>query len=249
MPKKDAKIPPVAKLDFREGDLIIKEGDYGISIYEIISGKVGIYVKSGSNEINLAVIGPGEIIGEMTFLTGSTSPRTASARALEDSTLTAWHPAILAKEYLAMPPILKLVADQALKRLKQLNKEIGEFSIVPKRVEKTDKRNFYRKKLNIHCHYYPIGIEANVKLWGTIQNISKTGLGLVINFSNTLDFPHNAGDKFVMLILISTEKQIRVTGEIVSVKKLPNKSQLFLGISFLRISEDAQKQLGFFLMP
>jgi hypothetical protein len=30
------KIPPVVHLSYSKGDLIIKEGDYGISIYKIL---------------------------------------------------------------------------------------------------------------------------------------------------------------------------------------------------------------------
>jgi len=62
------KIPPPVRLNFSKDDLIIKEGDYGISVYEIISGKVGVYIDSGDTEIMIATLNSGMIIGEMTFL-------------------------------------------------------------------------------------------------------------------------------------------------------------------------------------
>jgi CRP-like cAMP-binding protein len=61
-------MPPIVRLKYKRGELIIKEGDYGISIYKIIKGKVRIFNESGGSEVPLATLGRGEIIGEMTFL-------------------------------------------------------------------------------------------------------------------------------------------------------------------------------------
>jgi CRP-like cAMP-binding protein len=244
-----SKIPPVRHLSYKRGDLILKEGDYGISIYELISGRVGIYVSSGDQEINLAVLEAGEIIGEMTFLTGSTAPRSASARALEDTKIAAWHPAALSQEYARMPPILKLVADQALSRLLQTNKRISELNRKLKKVESPGQRSFYRKKLDIECSYRPIRSSEKIRLWGRIRDISKSGVGMTVNSSNTLDYTHQPGDRFALSIVIAPGKRVDAIGQIVNVQKIPNSSQLSLGFSFVRLSEEAQKQLGFFLMP
>lgn len=76
---------PAVKLEYQPGDLIVKQGDYGISIYHILEGKVGIYFKSESEEVLLDSLGPGEVIGEMIFLMGYSSTRSASVRAIEAS--------------------------------------------------------------------------------------------------------------------------------------------------------------------
>ena len=60
-------IPPITTLGYKRGELISKEGDYGISMYKIIEGKVRVFKESGEREVTLATLGPGEIIGEMTF--------------------------------------------------------------------------------------------------------------------------------------------------------------------------------------
>jgi len=134
--------PPVSRLKYEQGDLIIKEGDYGISIYQIIRGKVGLFTESEGSETHLATLGPGEIIGEMTFLSGSISPRTASARALEDCEVEALHPARLSKEYAEMPRMLKYIIDQEFKRIVRTNRVISELSI-----KKTRKRQLEQKDL------------------------------------------------------------------------------------------------------
>ena len=93
--KTEGKIPPAVQLRYAKGDLIIKEGDYGISIYEVISGKVGIFIDAEKTEVMVAAKGPGTIFGEMTFLGGVNIPRSASARALEDCHLEAWHSTLI----------------------------------------------------------------------------------------------------------------------------------------------------------
>ena len=90
--KINRKPPPIVKLKYRKGELIIKEGDYGISIYKIVTGKVQILTHSADMEIALALLGPGEIFGEMAFLSKDTEVRSASAKAEQDSELEVWHP-------------------------------------------------------------------------------------------------------------------------------------------------------------
>jgi len=55
-------------LQYLKGEQIIKQGDYGISIYKILSGKVQVFRKSEGVEVPLATFGAGGIIGEMAFL-------------------------------------------------------------------------------------------------------------------------------------------------------------------------------------
>ena len=86
-------------LKYLKGEQIIKQGDYGISIYKILSGKVQIFRKSEGVEVPLATLGPGAIIGEMAFLSKDAEVRSASAGAIEDTELEVWHPRELVKKY------------------------------------------------------------------------------------------------------------------------------------------------------
>jgi hypothetical protein len=63
------------------GSLIFREGDYGDCLYIIIAGSVRIH----KGERELAVLGRMQAFGEMAVLDGA--PRSASATALEDTTL------------------------------------------------------------------------------------------------------------------------------------------------------------------
>ncbi|QTA79514.1 Cyclic nucleotide-binding protein, DUF4388 [Desulfonema limicola] len=55
--------------EFAVGELIIKKGDPGKNLYIIISGKVEVM---GDDEMRIAVMGTGEIFGEMSLLSGNT---------------------------------------------------------------------------------------------------------------------------------------------------------------------------------
>ena len=61
------KIPPVVHLSYPKGELIIKEGDYGISIYKVLKGNVRIFKKLHDHKFTLATLERGEVFGEMVF--------------------------------------------------------------------------------------------------------------------------------------------------------------------------------------
>ena len=70
---------------FSRGDVVFREGSYGETMYEIVSGAVGIYANYGSEqEQRLAVLGAGDVFGEMGLV--ECYARSATAVALKDNT-------------------------------------------------------------------------------------------------------------------------------------------------------------------
>jgi signal transduction histidine kinase len=67
------------------GEYLMREGEPGDSLYLVMDGKFEVTKRSGNSEVVLAVRGAGEVFGEMSLL--EQRPRSASARALTDSTL------------------------------------------------------------------------------------------------------------------------------------------------------------------
>jgi CRP/FNR family cyclic AMP-dependent transcriptional regulator len=122
------KIPPIVHLSYAKGELIIKEGDYGISIYKIVQGNVRIFRKHGEHKITLATLGRGEVFGEMTFFNFLLEPRSASVETMDDVVLEVWHSALLADEYKRISPMLRYVLNQTLSRLLKLNKVVSDLS-------------------------------------------------------------------------------------------------------------------------
>ena len=64
MTNNSSEAPPIVNLSYKKGDLIIKEGDYGVSIYNILKGKVSVYREAEGEEILLGTLGVGDIFGE-----------------------------------------------------------------------------------------------------------------------------------------------------------------------------------------
>ncbi|MDY6881452.1 MAG: cyclic nucleotide-binding domain-containing protein [Desulfatiglans sp.] len=251
-------IPSVVHLTFKKGEMIIKEGDFGISVYKVIKGKVGIYSESGTtSKVALATLGRGEVLGEMTFLHNDIEVRSASAIALEDSELEVWHPKMLESEYERMPPMVKYITNQSLNRLVRMNKLITHLASMRDQRERSPrekdpwapKRAYYRKDVDLEASYRQIGPLAKILLKGRIKDISMGGMGLEVSAGNAVNVPHNPGDKFTVSSTLPNGKEIdfRAKIEVLNKEKAPGK--LFLGMNFIDMSYGVRKELGFFLMP
>ncbi len=70
-------------LKVKKGELVYREGDPGAEMFIVQSGSVQMFRSLGGEEKDLAVMEKGDFFGEMSVLEGT--PRTASARALEDT--------------------------------------------------------------------------------------------------------------------------------------------------------------------
>lgn len=67
--------------EFNVNDVLFREGETGNVMYVIQSGAVRISKRVGAEEKTLAVLGPGEFVGEMAIL--NNKPRTATATVTE----------------------------------------------------------------------------------------------------------------------------------------------------------------------
>jgi CRP-like cAMP-binding protein len=72
----------LSPIRFRQGEVIIREGDPGYEMYFIEAGRVRVVRGSGPDAILLAEMGAGDLFGEMALLTGK--PRSATVTALSD---------------------------------------------------------------------------------------------------------------------------------------------------------------------
>ena len=69
--------------DYAEGAEMITEGDTGLGLFIITSGRVGISKSNGDGVVTLAEMGPGDLLGEMALI--DDQPRSATATALEET--------------------------------------------------------------------------------------------------------------------------------------------------------------------
>lgn len=89
--QKPKKAIPVAgkgivRREANTGDVLFHEGDNAEEAYLILDGEVEVYRQSGKDEIILATLERGDILGEMSLI--DNQPRMASARVVGDTKLT-----------------------------------------------------------------------------------------------------------------------------------------------------------------
>lgn len=108
---------------FKRGETLVEQGDSGLGLYVIASGKVKIIKKTSTGEnLEIAVLGPGDFFGEMTVL--DSSPRSASVVAVEDTEcliLTAWEFKARLEEH---PEIALKVLPVVVKRFRETNEKL-----------------------------------------------------------------------------------------------------------------------------
>ncbi|MCE5270094.1 cyclic nucleotide-binding domain-containing protein [bacterium] len=73
---------------YRKGEVIIKEGYSGRTVFVIRKGMVEVLKQVEGGEVQLTVLGPNEFFGEMSVLDPEAPKRTATVRALEETRVT-----------------------------------------------------------------------------------------------------------------------------------------------------------------
>ena len=133
----DAVEPALSRLVVRKGDKVFVEGEQGDTLYVLLSGKIKVGRRTGDGRENmLALLGPGELFGELSLF--DPGPRTATATALTDSQLACMsHDAL--SPWLAERPEVGLQMLRVLaRRLRRTNDVVADliFTDVPGRVAK-----------------------------------------------------------------------------------------------------------------
>ncbi|WP_040313063.1 Crp/Fnr family transcriptional regulator [Gleimia coleocanis] len=121
----------------RRGEVLFEEGDPGTRLYIITEGKVKLgHTSIDGRENLLAVLGPGEIIGELTLF--DPGPRSTTATAVSPVTLLHLDHADLVTTLYNNPSMSKHMLRALARRLRRTNESLADlvFSDVPGRVAK-----------------------------------------------------------------------------------------------------------------
>jgi CRP/FNR family transcriptional regulator len=119
------------------GHVVFSEGDPGDRLFVVLDGKVKISRAAVDGRENLlAVLGPGEMFGELSLF--DPGPRTATATSVTDSTLASLDHDDLRPLMLAQPAVAVELLRALAQRLRRTNEAMADlvFSDVPGRVAK-----------------------------------------------------------------------------------------------------------------
>lgn len=120
-----------------KGEIIFQEGEAGDRLYVILEGKVKLGRSSNDGrESLLAILGPGEMFGELSLF--DPGPRTSTATALTDAVILALSNEQLRPWLAGRPEVAAALLQALARRLRRTNEAMADlvFSDVPGRVAK-----------------------------------------------------------------------------------------------------------------
>jgi len=128
--------PIASEETYQDGQVIFKEGSSGDWVYVVLSGSVEISKTIGERKATLAVLEPGEVFGELSYL--GAIKRTATAQVIGKTTLGVLDRTFLDKEFNQLSGYFRSILVALVKRLRDLIERVSEFtSRKQDRVQKT----------------------------------------------------------------------------------------------------------------
>lgn len=127
----------MVEVKISRGDELFVEGDPGEHLYVIVEGKIKLgTASSDGRESLLAVLGPGEMFGELSLF--DPGPRTATATAIVDSKVLGLGHEDLGPWLSGRPGVSQELLKSLAQRLRRTNEALADlvFSDVPGRVAK-----------------------------------------------------------------------------------------------------------------
>ena len=109
---------------FSRGSLMFIEGEKSTEMFIIRSGLVRILKQEGENTVELAQLGPGSVLGELSLL--DHQPRGATAQVLEDTTVTIIDEELFTRTLNNIPNWLENIIKLVVKRLRDTMKKTGD---------------------------------------------------------------------------------------------------------------------------
>lgn len=130
-----ALLASMVRVDVPKGSVLFREGDEGDRLYVIVSGTVKLGRRAADGRENLlAVLGPAEMLGELSLF--DPGPRTATATAVSPVVLAGLGPEELESWLTGRPEVARHLLRALAQRLRRTNDAVADlvFTDVPGRV-------------------------------------------------------------------------------------------------------------------
>lgn len=107
------------EIEIGPGKLLVKEGDRSGAAFLIAGGRVEVFRAVNGTKHRLAVLGPGDIAGEMGLL--DNAPRSACIATMEATRLVMLSPDLVARQMKASPPLVRFVMRSLIRTLRNMS--------------------------------------------------------------------------------------------------------------------------------
>jgi CRP-like cAMP-binding protein len=230
---------------FQPGEIIIRQGDPGRSVFLILHGRVRVFTRDyKGQELELAVLEASQFFGEMSCLTGQ--PRSGYVEAVENSALIELSYAAMYKLVQEHPQVKQTLVQYYRERTegtKQKREEAG----VPER------RRTQRVDVEIPVAFNLVSAEGATETQSTrtcrgiSRNLSTTGL--VVECRGVVPGTLTCGTRLRLLIqLTAPDGKVRAVGEIRRFQAAAGEGKgPLLAIEFVAIAQADTKALTAFL--
>lgn len=230
---------------FNAGEMIIREGDPGRSIYVILDGSARVFTRDHhGEELELAVLGVSQFFGEMSFLTGK--PRSGSVTALDTSIIVELSYTSMRKVVKEHPTVKKVLVEYYQDRLGSTARKRAEVGMEQSRHESRPKDRI-QVKLVVLPQTTPSG-EVKASSWtGVSVDIAESGLVVRVSGASPAAF-HVQGEARLEIELPEPWGEIRTLGTIRRVKPaVTDEKMTMVGIDFYGMADSDVKKLREYL--
>lgn len=107
---------------FGDREVIIREGDAGDFMYEILDGRVEVLQEKQGEEVRLAILGKGDFFGEMAIF--EREKRSATVRALDQVRVLTVDKKILLRRISEDPSLALRILEKMSHRIRELDNEL-----------------------------------------------------------------------------------------------------------------------------
>lgn len=108
---------------YKDGELIVREGDEGDCMYVVQEGQVEVFVVTDGKEVRLAVRGEGEFFGEMAIF--EREVRSANVRALGDTRVLTLDKKNFLRRIQEDPSLAFRIVQTMSRRIRELSAEVA----------------------------------------------------------------------------------------------------------------------------
>ena len=273
---KTEEVPEKRILTYRPGQLIIKEGDFGIALYRILKGTARVLKELESGNVLLFELGPDDIFGEMVFIDGGRSPRTASIEAKDNVEVEVWHHLAFRHEYQAANPIIRLMAADMVNKLARISAVHDRLRIdkkPPAKAPAPEMRQPAAEENSINhltvkqpssalsfanewsagkewggvVEYRILNAPEAHLLKGTGIDLDMEGLRIDVAYANMGQGGHEPGSRIEMLLHLPGQSSLQVYGELKSLSRGIFPGHTAFRINYTELKPETKKKLEIFL--